>query len=110
MLRVKEKYGPTAILYQNDQHGENKIVHGPHGCGRKLLRLFGGYTHQVRNADSWEGWYWGAKHVWGCEYIGQQKPQKNLLWDIPRTRSCCSSGAVTRRRPHGVGAVSSPAD
>ena len=84
MLRVKEEYGPTAILYQNDQHGENKIVHGPHGCGRKLLRLFGGYTHQVRNADSWEGWYWGAKHVWGCEHIGQQKPQKNLLWDIAK--------------------------
>ncbi|MBN1460054.1 MAG: molybdopterin-dependent oxidoreductase, partial [Armatimonadetes bacterium] len=51
---------------------------------RKLLRLFGGYTHQVRNADSWEGWWWGAKHVWGCEWIGQQKPQQNLLWDIAK--------------------------
>ena len=84
MNRVKETYGATAILYQNDQHGENKTVHGPHGCGRKLLDLFGGYTHQVRNADSWEGWYWGAKHVWGCEYIGQQLPQKNLLYDISK--------------------------
>ena len=84
MLRVKQTYGPTAILYQNDQHGESKVVHGPHGCGRKLLRLFGGYTHQVRNADSWEGWWWGAKHAWGCEYLGQQKPQSNLLWDIAK--------------------------
>ena len=84
MLRVKETYGPTAILYQNDQHGENKVVHGPHGCGRQLLRLFGGYTHQVRNADSWEGWWWGAKHVWGCEPLGQQVPQRNLLLDISR--------------------------
>ena len=84
MNRMKETYGATAILYQNDQHGENKTVHGPHGCGRKLLDLFGGYTHQVRNADSWEGWYWGAKHVWGCEYIGQQLPQKNLLYDISK--------------------------
>jgi len=84
MLRVKEEYGPTAILYQNDQHGENKVVHGPHGCGRKLLRLFGGFTHQVRNADSWEGWWWGAKHVWGCEPLGQQTPQQNLLYDIAR--------------------------
>ena len=84
MLRVKKTYGPTAILYQNDQHGENKTVHGPHGCGRKLLDLFGGYTHQVRNPDSWEGWYWGAKHVWGCDPIGQQLPQKNLLWDISK--------------------------
>lgn len=84
MLRVKETYGPTAILYQNDQHGENKLVHGPHGCGRKLLRLFGGFTHQVRNPDSWEGWWWGAKHVWGCEFLGQQSPQRNLLWDIAK--------------------------
>ena len=84
MKRMKETYGPTAILYQNDQHGENKTVHGPHGCGRKLLDLFGGYTHQVRNADSWEGWYWGAKHVWGCEYVGQQLPQSNLLYDISK--------------------------
>jgi anaerobic selenocysteine-containing dehydrogenase len=84
MLRVKETYGPTAILYQNDQHGDNKVVHGPHGCGRKLLRLFGGFTHQVRNADSWEGWWWGAKHVWGCEALGQQTPQSNLLYDISK--------------------------
>jgi anaerobic selenocysteine-containing dehydrogenase len=84
MLRVKETYGPTAILYQNDQHGDNKCVHGPHGCGRKLLRLFGGFTHQVRNADSWEGWWWGAKHVWGCEALGQQTPQANLLYDIAK--------------------------
>jgi hypothetical protein len=41
MLRMKEKYGTTSILYECDQHGENKVVHGPHGCVRKLLRLFG---------------------------------------------------------------------
>ena len=76
--------GPRAILYQSDQHGENKVVHGPHGCGRKLLRLFGGYTLQVRQPDSWEGWWWGAKHVWGCEPVGQQVPQKNLLYDISK--------------------------
>jgi molybdopterin guanine dinucleotide-containing S/N-oxide reductase-like protein len=84
MLRVKEKYGPTAILYQSDQHGENKVIHGPHGCGRKLLRLFGGYTLQVRQPDSWEGWTWGAKHVWGMQPVGQQVPQSNLLYDISK--------------------------
>ncbi len=84
MVRVKARYGSTAILYQSDQHGENKVVHGPHGCGRKLLRLFGGYTLQVRQPDSWEGWWWGAKHVWGCEPVGQQMPQRNLLSDISK--------------------------
>ncbi len=82
ILRMKETYGPTSILYQSDQHGENKVVHGPHGCGRKLLRLLGGYTLQVRDPDSWEGWTWGAKHAWGMEPVGQQIPQSNLLLDI----------------------------
>jgi len=82
MKRLKEKYGPSTILYQSDQHGENKVVHGPHGCGRKLLRLFGGYTLQIRNPDSWEGWSWGAKHVWGMQPVGQQVPQTNNLPDI----------------------------
>ena len=84
IVRIKETYGPTAILNQSDQHGENKVVHGPHGCMRKLLTMLGGYTLQVRDADSWEGWWWGAKHVWGCEPVGQQMPQKNLLWDISK--------------------------
>ncbi len=84
MLRVREQYGPTAILYQSDQHGENKVVHGPHGCGRKLLRLFGGFTLQSRQPDSWEGWSWGAKHVWGMEPVGQQVPQANLVYDIAK--------------------------
>ncbi len=84
MLRMREQYGPTAILYQSDQHGENKVVHGPHGCGRKLLKLFGGYTLQARQPDSWEGWSWGAKHVWGMEPVGQQVPQANLVYDIAK--------------------------
>ena len=84
MQRMKETYGPTAILYQCDQHGENKTVHGPHGCGRKLMKLFGGYTLQIRDPDSWEGWSWGAKHVWGMQPVGQQQPQANLLYDISK--------------------------
>ena len=41
MNRIKEKYGPTAMLYQCDQHGENKVVQACHGAGRKLLRAVG---------------------------------------------------------------------
>jgi anaerobic selenocysteine-containing dehydrogenase len=84
MLRIKEKYGSTAILYECDQHGENKVVHGPHGCGRKLLRLLGGYTLQMRDPDSWEGWTWGAKHFWGMQPVGKQVPVANLFYDISK--------------------------
>ncbi len=83
MNRVKEKYGPTALLYQCDQHGENKVVQACHGAGRKMLRAWGGFTLQMRQPDSWEGWWWGSKHFWGCEPVGQGQ-QSNLLWDISK--------------------------
>ena len=51
---------------------------------RKLLDLLGGYTLQMRDPDSWEGWTWGAKHVWGMQPVGQQMPQTNLLYDISK--------------------------
>ena len=80
--RIIKEYGPTAILSQSDGHGETKVIHAAHGCNRRLLKLLGGYTVQTRNPDSWEGWYWGAKHVWGCEPIGKQVSQSNLIPDI----------------------------
>jgi molybdopterin guanine dinucleotide-containing S/N-oxide reductase-like protein len=82
--RIKSKYGPYAILSQSDGHGETKIVHAPHGCARKLLVLLGGFTLQTRNTDSWEGWYWGAKHVWGMESVGQMMPVNNVIQDVSR--------------------------
>ena len=82
--RVIDTYGPYAIFSQSDGHGETKIVHGPHGCHRDLLRLLGGYTQQTRNPDSWEGWWWGAKHVWGMEPVGIMGPQSNLVPDVAK--------------------------
>jgi trimethylamine-N-oxide reductase (cytochrome c) len=46
-----------------------------------LLELTGGFTWQVRNPDSWEGWYWGAKHMWGQDPLGEGDIG-NLLWDM----------------------------
>ncbi len=49
----------------------------------RLMELLGGYTLQTRNPDSWEGWFWGAKHVWGMEpWAGLMWPQTNCLQDI----------------------------
>ena len=44
--------------------------------------MLGGYTIQMRNEDSWEGWVWGSKHVWGCEPVGEMAPTANLYPDI----------------------------
>ena len=82
LVRMKETYGSEAVLCQSDMHGEGKHVAPSHGCPNRLLALMGGYTLQMRNMDSWEGWYWGAKHVWGCEPVGQMIPMTNLYPDI----------------------------
>lgn len=84
LLRMKETYGPEAVLCESDMHGEGKNVSPSHGCPNRLLGLLGGYTLQMRNMDSWEGWYWGAKHVWGCEPVGEMAPTANLYPDIAR--------------------------
>jgi trimethylamine-N-oxide reductase (cytochrome c) len=80
--RMYADYGPYAILSQGDGHGETKIVHGTHGCQNKLLNLLGGFTQQIRNSDSWEGSYWGAKHAWGMEPVGQMEPVCNAVLDV----------------------------
>jgi molybdopterin guanine dinucleotide-containing S/N-oxide reductase-like protein len=80
--RVQKQYGPTTILTQNDGHAESKVIHAAHGCNRKLLSFMGGCTLQTRNPDSWEGWYWGAKHVWGFEPVGKQGHCINNIPDI----------------------------
>ncbi|MGI5971034.1 MAG: molybdopterin-dependent oxidoreductase [Oscillospiraceae bacterium] len=84
LRRVKQTYGPEAVLCQADMHGEGKNVAPSHGCPNRLLSLMGGYTLQMRNMDSWEGWFWGAKHVWGCEPVGEMAPQTNLYPDIAK--------------------------
>ena len=80
--RIHKKYGPLAILVQGDGHGECKFIHAAHGCPTLLLDKMGGFTQQVRNPDSWEGWYWGAKHVWGPGLIGMMAPNDNIVKDI----------------------------
>ncbi len=81
LTRVVEDYGPYSVLAQHDGHGESKIIHACHGCQTNLLTLLGGFTSQARQPDSWEGWYWGAKHVWGQDPLGQGD-MGNLFWDI----------------------------
>jgi trimethylamine-N-oxide reductase (cytochrome c) len=82
LKRIGAEYGPEAVLSQADGHCEGKHLHTAHGCLNRLLAMLGGYTVQMRNLDSWEGWAWGAKHVWGCEPVGEMTPMADLYPDI----------------------------
>ena len=62
----------------------------------------GGFTLQVRQPDSWEGWYWGSKHVWGHGFQGMMAPQLNVVQG--RRRALRHGPQVgLRRRDHAVG-------
>jgi trimethylamine-N-oxide reductase (cytochrome c) len=80
--RLHKQYGPCTILIQGDGHGECMFVHATHGSSSLLLDKMGGFTQQIRNPDSWEGWYWGSKHVWGSGLIGMMNPANNIIKDI----------------------------
>jgi anaerobic selenocysteine-containing dehydrogenase len=84
LLRVRTKYGMSAVLSESDMHGEGKHIAPSHGANNRLLSLLGGYTIQMRNMDSWEGYSWGSKNVWGGEPVGEMEPAANLYPDIAK--------------------------
>ena len=100
--RIHQEYGPLAILVQGDGHGECKFVHAPHGCSTLLLDKMGGFTQQVRNPDSWEGWYWGSRHVWGKGLVGMMNPADNIVNDISQN-SRHGGGLGWRPGDHALG-------
>ncbi len=80
--RVSDTYSPFSILLQIDGHGEAKVLHSAHGCPGTLLKMYNdGFTYQTRNPDSWEGWYWGGRFVWGDTAVGQLTIG-NMLLDV----------------------------
>ena len=88
IVRVHEKYGKSGILaIGEDGHHENKWIHMTGGNHMRLLNYLGGYTREVRTPDSVEGFYWGAKHVWGdglLSGLGAQNPYTNAVLDVSR--------------------------
>ena len=106
LVRVKEKYGMSAVLSETDLHGEGKHLAPSHGCPNRLLSMLGGYTIQMRNEDSWEGWVWGSKHVWGCEPVGEMSPTANLYPDISENADLLLFwGCDPETTPLGIGAM-----
>lgn len=64
--RVVTTYGPYSVFtIGEDGHRESKDLHAGGGMHSTLMSKIAGYTRETRTPDSVEGWYWGAKHVWG---------------------------------------------
>jgi len=77
-----------------------------HGCGRKLLDLFGGYTTSPQR-DSWRLVLGGQARL-GCEYIASRCRRRTCSWYISKNAELLLFWAATRRPPPGAGAGNSP--
>ncbi|MEC8725213.1 MAG: molybdopterin-dependent oxidoreductase, partial [Pseudomonadota bacterium] len=87
LKRIHETYGSMEpVFVQADGHGHSGYMQSLHFWGHYLFDMiqkhlgWGSWTQQVRNPDSWEGYYWGAKHVWGFNgSLGE--PYQDAVWD-----------------------------
>ena len=78
--RIRKEYGPAAITGMTSSHHNFGLLHyklGP--FGRFSNRL--GFTMLFDNPDSWEGWHWGAPHVWGRWWLLGFTDTYNILED-----------------------------
>jgi len=84
ITRIRAKYGKYAIMTQGDGHGESKNITFKHSAKDIVLQIADCRTTMLRNPDSWEGWNWGAMHVWGQDTHGKMKDHTNVWVDALR--------------------------
>jgi molybdopterin guanine dinucleotide-containing S/N-oxide reductase-like protein len=83
MRRIRETHGPEAIMSRASSH------HNWGNLGYRTstwARFFDmiGFTDILDNPDSWEGWHWGAVHVYGFFWRLGMPEQYDLLEDALR--------------------------
>jgi len=80
IIRLHREVGPAAMLSTPGSHHLWGNVGYRHSA---LLRFLGlvGCTYAEHNPDSWEGWHWGAVHMWGNSFRLGINEQYGLLED-----------------------------
>lgn len=80
MIRIKREVGPGAMVIEPSSHHLWGNVGYRHSS---LLRFMNavGMTYADHNPDSWEGWHWGAMHMWGFSTRLGNPEQTDLLED-----------------------------
>ena len=78
--RVKREHGPGAVLTTPSSHHMWGNIGYRHSTYFRFMNLVG-FTYGEHNPDSWEGWHWGATHMWGQSHRLGLPEQYDLLED-----------------------------
>jgi trimethylamine-N-oxide reductase (cytochrome c) len=62
--RIKRDFGPGCCVIEPSSHHLWGNVGYRHSTLFRFMNT-AGYTYGDHNPDSWEGWHWGATHMWG---------------------------------------------
>lgn len=80
IMRVQSTYGKEAVTAISSSHHNWGIVGYKMSAFRRFLNFIG-YTQIFDNPDSWEGFHWGATHVYGYWWRLGAPEQYDLLED-----------------------------
>jgi molybdopterin guanine dinucleotide-containing S/N-oxide reductase-like protein len=83
MERLRSLHGPAAIGALDQDHHNWGIVGYRFGPYFRFFNTIG-FTEVLHNPDSWEGWHWGAPHVYGYWWQLGVPEQFDLLGDTMR--------------------------
>jgi len=78
--RIKREYGAAGILSTPSSHHMWGNIGYRHSAYLRFLDFIG-YTAADHNPDSWEGWHWGAMHMYGNSGRLGNPEQYDLLED-----------------------------
>jgi len=78
--RLRETFGPAALLPMYRGHFMWGGIHNAFGPPIRFFDMLG-TTVPVTNPNSWEGWFWGAVHVFGFQNSMGFPTQEDLLED-----------------------------
>lgn len=78
--RLTDKYGGSAITGMTSSHHNWGVVGYKMGPFSRFMNMLN-YTPVLDNPDSWEGWHWGATHMYGFQWRLGMPEQFDLLED-----------------------------
>lgn len=78
--RIQGKYGKEAVTAMTSSHHSWGLVGYKMSAFKRFFNMLG-YTRVMDNPDSWEGFHWGAPHVYGYNWRLGSPENFDLLED-----------------------------
>ncbi len=78
--RIQKTYGPAAIMATTSSHHNWGLIGYRFSAFMRFFNMLG-FTDIWHDPDSWEGWHWGAVHMWGFFWRLGIPEQYDLLED-----------------------------